>query len=83
MSRKESPGRATGAFPTSPGNPDHNRQPLTDRWITAGRDAALHILDRGHIPLLEAEVLQALRQRGGLDCALAEMLHAATGGEIR
>ena len=39
--------------------------------------------DRGQIPLLELEVLRALRRRGGLDRALAEMLHAATGGEIR
>ena len=57
--------------------------PLTDRWVDAGRDAALHILDQGHIPLLELEVLRALHCRGGVDRALAEMLHAATGGEIR
>lgn len=56
---------------------------LADRWVDAGRDAALHLLRRGHIPLLELEVLQALRRRGGLDRALAEMLYAATGGEIR
>lgn len=57
--------------------------PLSDKFIDAGRDAALHLLDRGHIPLLEVEVLQALHRRGGFDRALAEMLHAATGGETR
>jgi hypothetical protein len=57
--------------------------PLSDRMIDAGRDAALHVLDTGQIPLLELEVLQALYRRGGMDRALAEMLHAAAGGEIR
>jgi hypothetical protein len=56
--------------------------PLTDQMIDAGRDAALHILDRGEIPLLEIEVLRALYRRGGVDRGLAEMLHAAIGGVL-
>ncbi len=52
--------------------------------IDAGRAAARHILDStGRVPLLEFEVLQALWRRGGEDRVLAEMLHAAAGGEIR
>lgn len=54
--------------------------PLSERMIDAGRDAAQHILDTGRVPLLEIEVLQALWRRGGADRALAEQLHAATGG---
>jgi DNA-binding MarR family transcriptional regulator len=47
--------------------------------IDAGRDAALHILERGRIPLLEIEVLRALWRRGGGDRELAEKLHVLTG----
>jgi hypothetical protein len=57
--------------------------PLSDRWVDAGRDAARHLLEVGHVPLLKLEVLRALYRRGGDDRALAEMLHVATGGEIR
>jgi hypothetical protein len=56
--------------------------PLSDRWITAGRDAARHILATGHVPLLKIEILQALYRRGGDDRALAEQLHAAAGGQV-
>ncbi|MDT5076777.1 MAG: hypothetical protein QOJ80_1414 [Mycobacterium sp.] len=52
---------------------------LSDRMIDAGRDAALHILERGRIPLLEIEVLRALWRRGGGDRELAEKLHVLTG----
>jgi hypothetical protein len=51
--------------------------------VDAGLDAARHILATGQVPLLEFEILRALYQRGGADRALAEQLHAATGGEIR
>lgn len=54
--------------------------PLTERWVDAGRDAALHILERGEVPRLELEVLRALYRRGGEDRALAELLHHAGGG---
>jgi hypothetical protein len=57
--------------------------PLSQRTVDAGRDAARHILASGKVPLLEFEILQALWRRGGADRALAEQLHAATGGEIR
>jgi hypothetical protein len=52
--------------------------------VDAGRAAACHILaTTGEVPLLEFEILRALWRRGGADRALAEHLHAATGGEIR
>lgn len=56
--------------------------PLSDRMIDGGRDAALHILANGGVPLLEFEVLQALWRRGGADRELAELLFDATGGRI-
>ncbi|MGO9156994.1 hypothetical protein [Mycobacterium sp.] len=56
--------------------------PLSERMVDAGRDAALHILDAGEIPLLEIEILQALYRRGGTDRALAEQLHALAGGVV-
>jgi hypothetical protein len=57
--------------------------PLSERMIDAGRDAALHLLDAGNVPILEFEVLQALWRRGGADRVLAEQLHQASGGAIR
>jgi hypothetical protein len=57
--------------------------PLSEKMIDAGRDAALHILDRTErVPLLEVEVLQALWRRGGADRELAELLHQLTSGQI-
>lgn len=56
--------------------------PLSDKMIDAGRDAALHILESGRVPLLAIEVLQALWRRGGPDRVLAEQLHAACDGEV-
>ncbi|MGO9101840.1 MAG: hypothetical protein ACLP9Y_21215 [Mycobacterium sp.] len=50
--------------------------------VDAGRDAALHVLDAGEIPLLQIEILQALYRRGGVDRALAEQLHALAGGVV-
>lgn len=55
--------------------------PLTQRAIDAGRDAALHVLESGHTPVLQLEVLQALWRRGGADRQLAEELFKATGGQ--
>jgi hypothetical protein len=57
--------------------------PLSEKMIDAGRDAALHVLDGGHVPLLEIEVLQALWRRGGSDRALAVQLHEMSGSEVR
>lgn len=54
--------------------------PLSDRSVDAGRAAALHVLEQGHVPLLEIEILRALYRRGGLDRQLAEQLHRLTGG---
>jgi hypothetical protein len=55
---------------------------LSGKMIDAGRDAALHFLADGYVPLLEFEVLQALWRRGGEDRELAELLHALTGGAL-
>ena len=59
---------------------DCTSPPLNDRWVDAGRDAALHLLAQGLLPRLELEVLRALYRRGGRDRILAERLHAAIGG---
>lgn len=56
--------------------------PLTDRDVDNWRDAAGHVMDTGKVPLLPVEVLRALYRRGGEDRALAERLHAATGGVL-
>ena len=56
--------------------------PLTVRAVDSWRDAALHIIELGYTPLVPFEVLRALYRRGGDDRALAERLHAATGGEL-
>jgi hypothetical protein len=56
--------------------------PLSDKMIDGGRDAALHLLAAGRIPLIKIEVLQALYRRGRADRELAELLFEATGGEI-
>ncbi|WP_236976330.1 MULTISPECIES: hypothetical protein [Mycobacterium] len=50
--------------------------------IDAGRDAALHLLRAGQVPLLKIEVLQSLYRRGGNERQLAELLFEASGGEI-
>lgn len=55
---------------------------MPDRMVDAGRDAALHILDVGEVPLLEFETLRALYRRGGDDRALAEKLHQLTGAVL-
>ncbi|WP_241011007.1 hypothetical protein [Mycobacterium camsae] len=49
---------------------------MLDGW----RDAALHVLAVGQIPLLPIEVRRALWRRGGPDRVLAEKLHEAVGG---
>ena len=56
--------------------------PLTDRALDGWRDAAGHLIESGKTPLLPLEVLKALYRRGGTDRALAEELHAASGGAI-
>jgi hypothetical protein len=56
--------------------------PLSERMIDAGRDAALHLLDIGNVPMVKIEVLQALWRRGGEDRELAELLHHLADGEV-
>lgn len=56
--------------------------PLSDKMIDAGRDAALHFLAAGRVPLLKIEVLQGLYRRGGEDRELAELLHTLTDGAL-
>jgi hypothetical protein len=56
--------------------------PLSARTIDGYRDAALHILASNRVPIVQAEVLQALWRRGGADRELAELLHKLTGGQV-
>lgn len=56
--------------------------PLSDARIDAGRDAAIHLLNAGYVPIVEIEVLQALWRRGGIERELAEALFAVTNGKI-
>jgi len=56
--------------------------PLSLRAMDGWRDAALHVLSTGKVPILEVEVLQALWRRGGADRELAELLHNLTGGQV-
>jgi hypothetical protein len=55
--------------------------PLSERAIDGWRDAALHILGTGNVPLVPLEARRALYRRGGTDRHLAELLHDACGGE--
>ena len=55
--------------------------PLTERQVDYWRDAVLHVLDTGCMPLLPLEARQALWRRGGADRVLAELLHDGCGGE--
>ncbi|OBF23023.1 hypothetical protein A5725_12075 [Mycobacterium kubicae] len=60
-----------------------SKPPLSEARIDAGRDAAIHLLNSGYVPIVEIEVLQALWRRGGVERELAETLFAApSGGEI-
>jgi hypothetical protein len=54
--------------------------PLSEKMIDAGRDAALHLLDSGNVPVLKFETLQALWRRGGADHVLAQKVWDETGG---
>ena len=49
--------------------------------VDAGRDAARHLLEVGHTPILKQDTLQALWRRGGHDRALAQELYELAGGE--
>lgn len=63
--------------------PCHCTEPaLTDKAVDGWRDAAEYITATGKTPLLPVEVLRALYRRGGDDRALAEQLHAASGGVL-
>lgn len=53
--------------------------PLSELAVDGWRDAARHVMVRGHIPLIPLEVLRALYRRGGDDQALALELHRAAG----
>jgi hypothetical protein len=55
--------------------------PLAECQVDHWRDAALHLLRAGHMPLLPLEARRALWRRGGPDRELAELLHDACGGE--
>ena len=53
---------------------------VSARWADAGAAAASHLLSHGCVPLLQAQVLEALWQRGGADRRLAQRLYQLTGG---
>lgn len=55
---------------------------LSEKMIDAGRDAALHVLATGYIPVVKYEVLQALWRRGEEDRELAELVHTLAGGVV-
>lgn len=55
---------------------------LSSNMVDAGRDAALHLLKSGAVPVLKFEVLQALWRRGGADRELAERVWDETGGLV-
>ena len=63
--------------------PLSDRPPIAEKMVDAGADAARHLLATGCVPILTLDVLRAMHKRGGDVWALAEQLHAATGGEIR
>ena len=56
-------------------------EPLSERMVDAGADAARHILEIGCVPLLQLEVLRALYRRGGDDRQFAQELYTLAGGE--
>ena len=57
----------------------HERPPLTEKMIDAGRDTAHHLLENGFVPLLQPDVLHALHRRGDDDRQLARELYALVG----
>jgi hypothetical protein len=61
---------------------DCSQPPLSEKMIDAGRDAALHLLGIGNVPMVKFGVLQALWRRGGEDRELAELLHHLADGEV-
>jgi hypothetical protein len=58
-----------------------NRPRLSEKMITAGADAARHLISVGCVPLLELDVLRALYRRGGNDRQLARELYELAGGD--
>jgi hypothetical protein len=56
--------------------------PLSHVALDGWRDAALHVLDSGAMPLVPVEVRRALYRRGGADRALAGLLHAGCDGAV-
>jgi len=56
--------------------------PISSVALDGWRDAALHVLSVGQLPLLPIEVRRSLYRRGGPDRVLAEKLHEACGGEV-
>lgn len=57
--------------------------PLSSFQLDGWALAAGYIMETtGHAPLVPIEVLRALYRRGGEDRALAEKIHAATGGAL-
>jgi hypothetical protein len=57
-------------------------RPLTDKFVSAGREAAEHLMAVGCVPLLDHAVLGGLWRRGGGDRDLANRLHHMTRREV-
>jgi len=54
---------------------------LSERQVDYWRDAAVHVLSTGCMPLVPLEARRALWRRGGADRVLAKLLHDVCGGE--
>jgi hypothetical protein len=54
---------------------------LSERAVDSWRDAALHLLQIGQLPLVPLEARRALWRRGGDDQALAQHLYELCGGD--
>lgn len=57
-----------------------NHPEPSDRMLDAGREAALHLLDAGYLPLLDANTMRGLWRRRGDDRRLAQHIHQLTQG---
>jgi hypothetical protein len=54
-------------------------EPPSEVMVDAGADAARHLLEVGHTPILKQNTLRALWRRGGSDRRLAQTLYDLAG----
>jgi hypothetical protein len=55
---------------------------LSVHAVDSWRDAALHIIEQGYMPLVPIEVRRALFRRGGRERQLAGLLHRGCEGRV-